>query len=171
MKLNVYHRPDAVDGVGYVIDHAGRQQHSVSWPDRPAQRFRADELQEHGITVDAATATCLPDCSDDDAVPQPAVTNQDGKPTVTDQDGQAAVTVDRKSIEPTPPKPETTGTTPSPDAEGPDLDASESEAENIRRYLRAYPDAENGQVIDALDKAGIEIQSSQVNRQRKKLQG
>lgn len=162
MKLNVYHRPDAVDGVGYVIDHAGRQQHSVSWPDRPAERFKTDELRDHGITVDAATATCLPRCSDDDAVPKPAVTNQDGKP---------AVTVDRKTIEPAPTEPDAAVTTDEEDSDGPDLDASESEAENIRRYLRAYPDAENGQVIDALDKAGIEIQSSQVNRQRKKLQG
>jgi len=46
-----------------------------------------------------------------------------------------------------------------------------SEAESIRQYLKANPDAENTEVIDALGEQGIEVNSSQVNRARKQLAG
>ena len=44
-----------------------------------------------------------------------------------------------------------------------------SEAQSIRDYLTANPGAENKQVIESLKAEGIDVNSSQVNRQRKNL--
>ncbi|MFG0261018.1 MAG: hypothetical protein ACF788_01310 [Novipirellula sp. JB048] len=44
-----------------------------------------------------------------------------------------------------------------------------SEAQHIRDYLAEHPDAENSEVIEALESIGVEVTSSQVGRQRSKL--
>lgn len=46
-----YKRADGVQGVGFKIEYSGVVQHSVAWPDRPAERYKDDELARHHIVT------------------------------------------------------------------------------------------------------------------------
>ena len=58
------------------------------------------------------------------------------------------------------------------DTDEPEAEESEktlSEAAMIRKYLEEYPEETNAQIIEAFKVDGVEITSSQVSRQRRKL--
>lgn len=50
-QMMTYHRPDGAVGCGYKIEWAGIEQHSVSWPDGPAQRYRDEDLDDRKIKI------------------------------------------------------------------------------------------------------------------------
>ncbi|MGV3485955.1 MAG: hypothetical protein ACO1RT_16180 [Planctomycetaceae bacterium] len=54
--INIYHRPDAVDGVGFLIDYCARPQHSIAWPDRIGERMTPEELERRGVTFEPLVA-------------------------------------------------------------------------------------------------------------------
>lgn len=47
----VIERMDGIVGLGYWIQFAGLEQLSVSWPDGPATRHTADDVQRRGYSV------------------------------------------------------------------------------------------------------------------------
>lgn len=88
-----YDRPDGIAGVGHCIDFAGRLQHSVSWPDKIAERYMDDELVEKSIQVKR-----LQDDQDDDedAINDPAASAKvkvDSETFVHDPDATEAANI------------------------------------------------------------------------------
>lgn len=138
-NCNVYRRPDGVVGCGFVIEFAGKPQHSVSWPDRVSFRYTEEGLERAGI---ACSSPCGEPVSEPVAAivaPEPAAESNPEPPA-----SDAAEDVTQE------------------------VDAA-SEAGAIREYLAANPEATNKQVIAALAEQGVQIQSSQVTREKKKL--
>lgn len=150
-KHITYNRPDAVVGVGFQIEHGGRSQHSVAWPDRPAQRFTSDELERLGISCDLE-AEDPPQAVEGDAG------EQQGKPVDPADLPQPAADTD-------PPE------DPTETDEEPDQQDAEpvTEAEAIRKKLEETPKATNKEIVEALAADGIKVSSSQVSRQKKNL--
>lgn len=149
---NVYSRPDGVVGVGFEIQWAGKPQHSVSWPDRPSFRYTDQGLERAGISVEygegLAPVTEPAEASEPEAVATPEPT-----PVVTEPTPVVTETAEEATAE----------------AEEATAETETSEAQSIRDYLAANPEAANKDVITALAEQGIQIQSSQVTRERKKL--
>lgn len=141
---NTYRRADGVEGVGFEIDFAGRRQHSVAWPDRPAERFTADELERKRVRCTTAD--------------EPAKSHQ-----------TPPVDVNEPTQEPESQAGEQTATEGPAASDTPPIAQGLSEAEAIRRYLTAHPDADNDAVIRGVAEHGYEVQASQVSRQRNKL--
>lgn len=145
--MNIYHRPDAVTGCGYVIEWGGMKQHSVAWPDRPAERFRDEDLIERGIEVRQVV----------DAHSEPfPLESAPAEPLPLEEP-----TAEESPLDPIPEPVEPVSITP--------FDASLTEAENIRIALEDNPEATNRQVIDRLHAVGINVSSSQISRERRSL--
>lgn len=177
MKFNSYTRADAVVGVGFVIPFAGREQHSIAWPDRPSERYLSDELAEHRIVVE------VNDCSScrleigQEIEGIGRVFNVDGASVHIDEIATDDVTketlnatisetlVETLEDEPTLEDP-SEADVPAPTFE---FLERETEATNIRNYLTVHPDATNQDVIAALHGFGMEVSSSQVSYGRKAL--
>lgn len=170
-KLQLFRRADGVDGAGYQIHHAGKPQISIAWADRPAERFTEDELARLKIRRMKTAET------NSDGKPAETVTKKtvdelyDEKPAVSDQPVDDLPTTAGESQE----NVETTGvpeqTTGAPEDETTEAPATEpvSEAEAIRQYLAEHPNAGNKDVVAALAEQGIEVGSSQVSREKRKL--
>lgn len=132
---NTYTRSDAVVGVGFEIEHAGKRMHSIAWPDKPAERMMDDEMERKNVVCKQAKIL-NPNTKQGDVELESIETEE----TATDE----VTTLDES---------------PSP----------KSEAETIREYLAEHPDADNATVIEALGAMKIEVNASQVSRQRKNL--
>lgn len=50
-----FRRSDGIVGVGFVILYGGVNQFSISWPDRPCERFTEEMAKMEGIEVDDPT--------------------------------------------------------------------------------------------------------------------
>lgn len=137
-RLYRYRSPMGAVGVGFLIEFAGRAQHSVAWPDGPARRYKNDELQELGIKCYEA---------------EPA--HESLEPNESQQTEAVGPAADEGTVEDDTPQ----------FAFKPD----DTEANNIREYLRTFPEAENQQVIAALNKLGMQVSSSQVSAAKKQL--
>lgn len=171
---NSYTRADGRVGVGFMIEFSGRQQHSVAWSDGPAQRFMPDELKEHHIAVE----------------PLPLSGSGRAAETFTESEASELCPAVNVNVDPFPPaggsaeteNSETSSETESDGSQAETDKAEESpsenpgyfnpdatEAANIRSYLHAHPDATNQEVIAAMHSHGVEISSSQVTTQRKRM--
>ncbi len=155
--MNVYFRPDGVEGCGHVIEWGGLQQHSVSWPDGPAQRYRDEDLEDRQITFQNVHSVVF-DAMDDLSKIIPGV-----------QVEQVTTLADQPPAEASSPG----GIAPIPEPGEPasiaPFDATATEAANIRIALQVDPEATNRQVIDRLHAVGISVSASQVSRERKAL--
>lgn len=146
MNHLTYYRPDGVVGVGFEITHSAKKMHSIAWPDRCAERMLDDELARKKIRVDGKPEV-VP------KAPDTPLHEMLSTPETTDESQEdAEVSEDDKSV-----------------SEEPEADEPVSEAQAIRDYLTANPEATNKTVVEALAVDGIEISSSQVTRQRKNL--
>lgn len=142
------YRNGNVIGYGFVINFAGRLQHSVAWPNGPALRYMDDELREKHIEcslLEPAAVSATTEASDD----QPSGEGIDlgGAETTDPPAGQPDFDPQPTFI----------------------ADPQATEARNIRDYLRTFPDASNQEVIAALHDQGVEVASNQVTRARKQL--
>jgi hypothetical protein len=180
MKFNSYTRADAVVGVGFVIAFAGRNQHSIAWPDRPSERYMSDELAEHRIAVEEMNyGNCDDGCKleigrEVEGVGRVFNVNTDGvhiddiaaDPVVGENETIVEAVVE--VLEDSPTLEESPGIVESPEVTFEFL-PRETEATNIRNYLTLYPEATNQDVITALHGYGMEVSSSQVSYGRKSL--
>jgi hypothetical protein len=139
-QLNIYTHNGRI-GHGYVIEFAGRRQHSIAWSDGPATRHKDDELKDIGIVCKHVSSVA------------PAESIK--KTTVAEIEVEAEVSQVESEVE----------------AQNSEFvfDRSRSEAENIRNYLAAHPEAENREVIAALHDLGMDVSSGQVTYQRNRL--
>lgn len=177
-NANKYQQSDRRTGVGFVIEWAGRKQHSIAWEAGPAERYKEDELAEHGIEV-----TPLVECVHK---PAEAVVEEIVGDALESQSGVKVEEVQEIETAPETEQPVSDWTGEGQDALT-DVEAAEeiarestghefiflpegTEAANIRAYLTAYPEATNQEVIAALHKFGLEVSSSQVSTQRKKIE-
>lgn len=188
MNANRYEAPNGRVGVGFKIEHAGRPQHSVAWPDGIAERYMDDELEERQIKV---STLCI-DC------PQPAETMRrksvdeiwiDEESKMSDAalsaseflnsgklfDGKASVNiitppVDQQNLDTSNQTNDNANQNSENESKGLkefNFNPKETEAANIRECLLANPDASNQDVITALHDLGMEVSSSQVSAQRR----
>lgn len=160
-SCTTYRRIDGVIGVGFVIDFAGKAQHSIAWPDRPAERMMSDELETWGIKTGQVGLT-------QDGCPEPCCEPEQERPAVNDsvedvsQEEPAVAEASADAIADSESEQE---------QEQPAFvfDADGTEAGNIRSYLTAFPEATNQEVIRELNSHGMEVSSSQVSYQRNRL--
>jgi hypothetical protein len=158
--INIYHRPDAVDGVGFLIEHCARPMHSISWPDRIGERMTPDELQRLGVVCEPMGCGKCPSL--------PPVSPVEVATDVEEPASEPAVIEEASAV---------TEDAPANDVEEATDEASEpaegevmTEAQMIRKFLTKNPEAANGDVIKAMGELGKTVASSQVSRERKKLQ-
>lgn len=223
-----YRSPMGAIGAGFLIEFAGREQHSVAWPDGAARRYKTDELAELHIEcyeddgptstdplndpdspefreyhdrVEAWIASAIENGATEeelqafgeanDVAPSylrfriekgpltPAADDVPSDPEGAEDDPPSATTDESiEDVETTgvpeqttaPSSDETTGAAePEPDAPEFTFMPDDTEANNIREYLRTFPNASNQGVIAALNKHGMEVSSSQVSTGRKQL--
>lgn len=191
-----FRRSDGIVGVGFYIQYAGLTQASVSWPDREAQRYTEDQFKLGALTdagevnwpMIGATAEEMASLrSQKDAVEmslkQSAVENEKlakkieellsdsqknesvSEPESVQAEGlsEAEAETILEAAEELPaeePAVETTEVVEEP---------KKSEAQHIRDYLAANPDASNSQVIEHLATISVNVTSSQVATQRRRV--
>lgn len=163
--MNTYNR-NGTFGVGFVIQHGGRWQHSIAWPDGPGERFTDRELRHLGIACDYAGGL-VPDTYEANQAEQAAAAALEEAIEAKQEEIAADATTEASDevtevAEPTEPE----------HWDGsakftPNLD--DSEAANIRAYLAAFPIAATKTVIADLASAGINVTHSQVSRGRKSI--
>lgn len=156
-QVYLYHHPSGMNGVGFVISYAGKNQHSVAWDMGPAARYMNDELESHGITCKAITSFIT------EGEPAPAGESTSGTPVEADLDG---VQIDASRHDPVShvpviePHPAVIGQG-EPPAEYVPNPAQDPNV-TIKEFLERHPDAEEFAVIEALHKHGIEVSLEQV---------
>jgi len=161
-----YSRSDDVTGFGFVIEFAGKPQHSVSWPDGPALRYMEDELAEKGISFKPFKAVDEPLTMEElqslweTTEPAPEDETVDDATDAIDDPTDVESAAEVAAGDPQPVE--------SSHVFIPDTGATE--AANIRAYLSANPESTNQEVIAALHEHGIEVASNQVNRARKQIE-
>jgi hypothetical protein len=149
MTHNTYKKSDGTIGVGFFIERSGRKMHSIAWPNEIAERMMPDELERKGVICDWPT-------TDDNSV------DDEGNPIAIDFEERIE---NRKENDP-----EFKEALEKEDADEEESSGKpKSEAQHIRDYLSEHPDAGNAEVIDALDKQGVQVIASQVGRQRSNL--
>jgi hypothetical protein len=159
-KINIYHRPDAVDGVGFLIEHCGRPVHSIVWPDRIGERMTPDDLLHMGVVCKpmgcGKCPSLPPDLPVEVATDVEEPTNESTVVEEADASTEDATADDIKEV--------------SDEATEPAEGEVMTEAQMIRKFLTENPEAVNGDVIKAMGELGRTVTSSQVSRERKKLQ-
>ena len=146
-NVNEYQRANGVIGYGFEILHCSRPMHSISWPDELGERMTQDELDRKGVKVQTVALESAESVEDD---------GEDWKSAYLALKKMHAELKAKCEADETPSKDEVSPV---------------SEAESIRNYLTENPKASNKEVVEALGLLGIEINSSQVSTQRKRLAG
>lgn len=139
MSIYQYFRPDGIVGVGFLIHLGGVDQHSIAWPDRPAERMKEDEMLERGVAFELAMVNVMR--LETANAPSDIDSNDESGSGNTEGDSQQVFA----------------------------FDPSKSEAENIRNYLAVNPAARNKDVIAALNSLGMDVSSGQVTAARKAI--
>jgi hypothetical protein len=151
MSHNTYRKADGTVGVGFMIQRSGRMMHSIAWPNDVAERMMPDEMERKHIT-------CKWPESESET---PEAESEPEEPEIADPVESAEVKTEVNV--------DANIQSESSEQESETEEKPKSEAEQIREYLTANPDADNKTVIEELAKAGTDITSSQVTRQRKNL--
>lgn len=110
-----YRRFDGIIGVGFLIQYGGVDQHSISWPDKPAERFTNDALDASDIQImdehidatgffysESVSSTSTNENSPSDGVALPEVNQSVGSTINTAGDREPSVlepAVDSPSLE------------------------------------------------------------------------
>lgn len=145
-----FRRTDGIVGVGFFIEFAGLRQASISWPDRVSSRHTEDEFTR-GTIVDVTDAM--------DPRPELPTLEPVAEPGPADEIDEPDESNPPEPVEPPLDVP----------VEPVDEIPKKSEAEHIREYITANPEASNAQVIEHLATISVDVTSSQIAYQRKKL--
>jgi hypothetical protein len=148
-------------GIGFMIEWAGLQMASIAWETKPATRHTLDEF-ERGMVEDLGE---LVECvSDPENVNSKAYVDgmrKDFERLLQENERLKVIL----GSAPTVPEDQPSEAQP----ENSDPQPEKSEAQHIRDYLAANPEASNSQAIDHLATIGVNVHGSQIATQRKKI--
>lgn len=169
-------RSDGVEGFGFEIQHAGKLQYSVAWPDMPSTRHTKEEAER--MEMKCIEHECLSEESDFEdegeseqvsRLEQLLENSESEVSRLTELNVELSARIEQLqlTVEVDPEVEVTAGTTEEVlTTEGID---SKSEADLIRAEITADPTATNKSIIAKLAEAGVTVSSSQVTRYKNEL--